>query len=118
MDFDHATRFVRIRAGETTDAYNPKQRSRDWSTPDKFEIHGSLSSSSSRRSPNGLREETTSNAYLTVTDPDCDVRLGDRIRPQPDDGRLWTVTGMPSHDMNPFTGWRPTLEIQLTEWKG
>lgn len=62
--------------------------------------------------------QTTSTAVLTVTDPNADIRLGDRIRPEPADGRMWEVSGFPNRDVNAFTGWQPTLEVQLTEWKG
>jgi hypothetical protein len=113
-----ATTFTRLRAQQIQDPYNPSDISENWDNPKTLTIHGALASSSSRRSPDALREQTTSNAYLTVNDPDADVKLGDRIRPEPDDGRLWEVTGFPSNNVNAFTGWQPTLEIQLSEWKG
>jgi hypothetical protein len=115
---DGATGFMRLRAGETASDYNPNQASRDWDHPILLPVSGALSSSSSRRTPDGLREQTTSTATLTIDDPDADIKLGDRIRPDPDDGRCWEVTGFPSRDVNAFTGWQPTLEIQLTEHKG
>lgn len=113
-----ATSFMRLRAAERASDYNPVRTSRDWDHPILLPITGVLSSSSSRRTPNGLREQTTSNATLTIDDPDADIKLGDRIRPDPDDGRCWEITGFPSSDVNAFTGWQPTLEIQLTEYKG
>jgi hypothetical protein len=118
MGFSHAGKFLRLRAAEISSEYNPERKSRDWDYPDMLEINGALSSSSSRRTPDALREQTTSNAILTLDDPDADVKLGDRIRPDPADGRCWEVTGFPSNDANPFTGWQPTLEINLTEYKG
>ncbi|GAA6124220.1 hypothetical protein BPY_23280 [Bifidobacterium psychraerophilum] len=114
-----ATTFTRLRAQTASDSYNPADEVADWTKPpDDLDIEGSLSSSSSQRTPDGSREQTTSTAYLTIADPDADVRLGDRIRTNPDDGRLWEVSGFPSNDINPFTGWQPTLEVSLTEWKG
>lgn len=113
-----AMRFVRLRAKRRPDPYNPSDFSEDWSQPDRLVVHGALSSSSSRRTPDRLREQTASGAYLTIADQQADVRLGDCIRADPDDGRLWEVTGIPSRDANAFTGWRPTLEIELSEWKG
>ena len=31
---------------------------------------------------------------------------------------MWEVSGFPSRDVNAFTGWQPTMEVQLTEWRG
>ena len=68
--------------------------------------------------PDTLDTQTASTAYLTIPDSTADIRIGDRIRTDPDDGRLWEVDGFPSKDANAFTGWRPTLECRLTERKG
>lgn len=119
MDFNHPQRFIRLRARKTSDPYTPSATVDDWTKPaDEIPVYGALSSASSRRTPDANREPTTSGAYLTVTDPYCDILIGDRIRTEPDDGRLWDVTGFPSNDINPFTGWQPTREIQLTERRG
>lgn len=100
-----ATDFQRLRARRTPRAMNPKQTDEDWQHPDIIELRGALASS-------------TSTAVLTIDNPKADVRIGDRIRAMPDDGRLWEVSGFPSNDVNAFSGWQPTLEIQLTEWRG
>lgn len=114
-----ATRFMRLRAKRKTNPYNPAQHEPDWGVlPDELVIMGALSSSSSMRTPDTLDTQTASTAYLTILDPDTDVKIGDRIRADPDDGRLWEVDGFPSKDANAFTGWRPTLECRLTERKG
>lgn len=114
-----ATRFIRLRAKRKTNPYNPAQNEPDWSVPpDELAIMGALSSSSSMRTTDTLDMQTASTAYLTIPDPDADVKIGDRIRADPDDGRLWEVDGFPSKDANAFTGWRPTLECRLTERKG
>lgn len=126
-----ATRFMRLRAKRKTNPYNPAQNEPDWSVPpDELAIMGALSSSSSTRTSNTLSSssstrtsgtldtQTASTAYLTIPDPTADIRIGDRIRADPDDGRLWEVDGFPSKDANAFTGWRPTLECRLTERKG
>ena len=126
-----ATRFIRLRAKRKANPYNPAQNEPDWSVPpDELAIMGALSSSSSTRTPDTLSSssstrtpdtldtQTESTAYLTIPDPDADIRIGDRIRADPDDGRLWEVDGFPSKDANAFTGWRPTLECRLTERKG
>ena len=103
-----ATDFQRLRARRTPRAMNPKQTDEDWQHPDIIELRGALASSTSTRLPAALDMQTTS----------TDVRIGDRIRAMPDDGRLWEVSGFPSNDVNAFSGWQPTLEIQLTEWRG
>ena len=114
-----ATRFTRLRAKRKANPYNPAQNEPDWSVPpDELAIMGALSSSSSTRAPDTLDTQTASTAYLTIPDPTVDVKIGDRIRADPDDGRLWEVDGFPSKDANAFTGWQPTLECRLTERKG
>lgn len=114
-----ATKWRRLRAKRKANPYNPAQNEPDWSVPpDELTIMGALSSSSSTRTPDTLDTQTESTAYLTIPDPTADVKIGDRIRADLDDGRLWEVDGFPSKDANAFTGWRPTLECRLTERKG
>ena len=114
-----ATKWRRLRAKRKANPYNPAQNEPDWSVPpDELVIMGALASSSSMRTPDTLDTQTASTAYLTIPDSTADVRIGDRIRAGPDDGRLWEVDGFPSKDVNAFTGWRPTLECRLTERKG
>lgn len=113
-----ATQWRRLRATVIKDEYSGELTGEDWDNPDVLEFAGALSSSSSMRTPDALREETTSTAYLTSSDPSLDVMPGDRIRAMPDDGRCWEVTGYPSRDVNAFTGWQPTIEIPLTEYRG
>lgn len=114
-----ATKWRRLRAKRKANPYNPAQNEPDWSAPpDELVIMGALASSSSMRTPDTLDTQTESTAYLTIPDPTADVKIGDRIRADPDDGRLWEVDGFPSKDVNAFTGWRPTLECRLTERKG
>lgn len=113
------TKWRRLRAKRKANPYNTAQNEPDWSVPpDELAIMGALSSSSSIRTPDTLDTQTESTAYLTIPDPTADVKIGDRIRADPDDGRLWEVDGFPSKDANAFTGWRPTLECRLTERKG
>lgn len=113
-----ATKWRRLRARKVDDPYSGEQTGEDWNHPDVLEFAGALSSSSSMRTPDALREETTSTSYLTSTDPSLDIMPGDRIRAMPDDGRCWEVSGYPSRDQNAFTGWRPTIEIPLSEYRG
>ena len=118
LRMDGATVFVRLRARQVSDDYDPSQTVEDWSQPVEMRFRGALASSSSTRTPDVLDNRTTTVAYLTVADPTVDVQAGDRIRPDPADGRWWEVTGVPSRDVNHATGWQPTTEIQMTEWRG
>ena len=118
FDMGGAAMWQRLRAKRVHDAYSGGDTGLDWSDPDVLDIMGALASSSSTRTPSDLRSETSSTAYLTVPDPTVDVRPGDRIRANPDDGRLWEVTGFPARDRNAFTAWQPTAEIPLAEYRG
>lgn len=113
-----ATKWQRLRAKKVKDRYSGKLTGEDWEHPEKLEFAGSLASSSSMRTSDALREETTSTAYLTAADQSLDVMPGDRIRAMPDDGRCWEVSGYPARDSNAFTAWQPTIEIPLSEYRG
>lgn len=113
-----ATTVLRVRPGRRTDPYNPERSVEDWESVDTAELTGFVASSSSSETPDGLREEVSSSAVLTVADPSADVRRGDVIEAVPPDGRRWRVVGFPTTDASPFTGWRPTLEARLEEVVG
>lgn len=110
--------IIRIRAGTKPDPYNPSASAADWEHTDRIELQGFISSSSSTQTSGRLDTTVESTAVLTCPDPDTDIRVGDIIHPKADQSRQWRVTGIPSTDMNPFTGWRPTIEAQLREVKG
>lgn len=112
------TKWRRLRARPVRDRYSGELTGEDWSDPDVLDFAGALASSSSTRTPDSLREQTASTAYLTSPDPTLDIMPGDRIQALPDDGRCWEVSGYPSRDQNAFTSWRPTVEIPLTEYRG
>lgn len=113
-----ARTVARLRPARKADPYNPDRTVEDPSSTDRLELRGFIASSSSTETPDGAREETVSSAVLTVADPGADVRRGDIVETVPPDGRRWRVTGFPSSDESPFTGWRPTLEAQLEEVVG
>ena len=113
-----AGRIRRLRAKEKENPYNPARPVADWDDLDVIELEGFISSSTSMETPDGARDQTSSTAYLTIADPSADVRRGDRIETLPYDGRRWEVTGFPSTDASPFTGWQPTLEATLEEVLG
>lgn len=110
--------FTRLRAGSVENAYNPDSPGSDWAHPETLEFYAAIASSSSNTNTDRLDRQLTSTATLTIPDPHIDIRVGDRIRPNPADGREWRVSGIPATDMNPFTGWNPTMECQLEEVKG
>ncbi len=95
-----ATKWRRLRARKVDDPYSGEQAGEDWSNPG-LRISPALSPAPAR-TPDGLREQTTSTAYLTSPDPSLDIMPGDRIRALPDDGRCWEVSGYPSRDANAF----------------
>lgn len=111
-------RFVRLRAGKTANPYNPDAGGSDWANPEELVVEGFLASSSSATRTSDLDRRVSSTAVLTIPDPDVDIKVGDRIRPEPADGRMWTVGGIPARARNPFTGWHPTMEVQLEEVVG
>lgn len=117
MPLPAAAALARLRARSGTDPYNPGRTVEDWSDPERIEIRGFVSSSSSTETPDAAREEAVSTAVLTCA-PGTDVRRGDRIEAVPPDGRTWRVTGFPARDASPFTGWAPTLEADLEEVVG
>lgn len=117
MAMPFAPNVARLRAGQKADPYNPDRTVDDWDDPERIEFPGFISSSTSTETGDAAREETVSAAVLTC-EPGTDVQKGDRIESVPSDGRLWRVTGFPSQDTSPFTGWQPTLEAELEEVVG
>ncbi len=113
--FSHTREFVRQRAARIVDPYDPDSSVDDWGDPDKIEISGYLDSQSSVEQVDASRAQVVSLTQLIVDDPGADVQRGDRIVKG---GRVWVVTGFPSDDVNPFTGWQPTLVCNLEEVQG
>ena len=114
--------FERLRAVYVPDPYDPDGPGMvNWDNPDVVTVWGFLAStasvqaltSSEQDSP--VRSQLITTNMLTLADPDADVERGDRIR---QGKRIWTVTGYPSHDTNPFTGWQPTRVCFLEEVTG
>lgn len=112
-----AAGVVRIRPSRRRDPYNPAREVEDGGAGDELELRGFIASSSSTVSTDGAREQTSSSSTLTVVGS-ADIRPGDIVRAEPDDGRRWRVTGFASKDANPFTGWQPTTEANLEEVLG
>lgn len=113
--FEHTTTFVRQRAGLTVDPYDPDSAVEDWNNPVEITLEGYFASQNSTEQTDEVREQVSTTKQLVIDDPSADVKRGDRIKL---DDRVWTVTGFPEDDQNPFTGWRPTLVVSLAEWRG
>ena len=118
MDFPAGEDVVRERRREVPDPYNPdKPRRGEWTGPlDRVTLERAfVASSSSSSLRNATREQTLTAKSLYLSDPDADVRAGDRILAA---GVAYYIHAKPSSDRNPFTGWRPALEIPLEENDG
>ena len=114
-----ATKWRRLRARKVDDPYSGEQAGEDWSNPETLDFAGALASSSSTRTPDGLREATWDEALDLVAGKLRDTWKADKSRlALPDDGRRWEVSGYPSRDANAFTSWQPTVEIPLSEYRG
>jgi hypothetical protein len=116
-DPQHLESFTRLRAQLVPDPYNTDALVEDWKLPTvDIELRGAWSSTGSSVGADPVREHTSTSKQLVIFDPDADVRNGDRIRDA--GGSIFTVNGRPDRDQNPFTGWRPTLVINVEEGTG
>lgn len=113
--FEHPEPVDRLRAGVVVDEYSQKPIGEDWSKMTTLPLEGAISSTGQTQADGTQRRQTTVSALLTIADPGADVKIGDRIRRGTD---LWSVVEFPEIDMNPFTGWRPTLVVALEEVHG
>lgn len=115
-EFAYTTTFIRQRAVIVSDPYDPDGEGvPDWSAPDEIEVYGYLASRSSVEQPGAVREQVVTTKQLVLDDPGVDVERGDRIK---QGAHVWTVTGFPATDVNPFTGWQPTRVCDLVEGVG
>ena len=114
----HLTRFCLTRRIYEDDPYNPDASIRTyvesaWSR----DVYGYLDSGVSEMGPGPDREQVTSRA--TITFPmSRSMQLmgpGDMLT---EVDRRWRVTGVAAQDQNPFTGWQPTLVVEVEEVKG
>ncbi|WP_194385363.1 hypothetical protein [Microbacterium luteum] len=113
----HLEPFTRLRAQRKPDRYNPERTVEDWSQPPvELSLSGAWSSGGSTAGTDAVREQRTTTKQIVIFDPEADVVAGDRVRAA--DGTVHTVTGRPERDQNPFTGWRPTLVLNVEEVTG
>lgn len=114
--FEHGEEFVRLRAVLVRDPYSGKEIGADWSRPDEADLVGAyFSSQGSTDGDDPVRRQTSTRLQLIIPDPGADVRRGDRIRRG---DRTWSVVGFPEADTNPWTGWRPSLVVDLEDYQG
>lgn len=113
MDFPTALR--RLRPKQVQDPMNPRRTVESWDETDELVLAGFLDSEASSEVTGASREELVHTATLYLDDPTADVRRGDLIT---DGTHKWRVQGFPAAPMNPFTGWRPYIEIRLQEVTG
>lgn len=115
FQFEHTRTFARQRARQVADPYDPESTTEDWGTPDEIPLDGHFASQSSSEQTGEVREQVSTSKQLVIDDPAADVQRGDRIKLG---NRTWTVVGFSEDDVNPFTGWQPTLVVNLEEWRG
>lgn len=120
MGFAFGETVIRERRPRVPNPYNPDEMvAGDWTDElDKLEIEdASIDSRSSiaPASPTRSQVLTTQTLYVDSQD-DVDVKVGDRIRVSDDE--VYYVNVRPVRGKNPFTGWRPPVEIQLDMTEG
>lgn len=115
--FGNSESVYRDRRPQVPDQYNPDRTvPGDWANAESVELTGAfLDFQSSSLNADGARGRTDTRYTLYLSNPDADVRQGDRIRSG--DLTLY-VNDMPHSPRNPFTGWRPVREIPLDHTSG
>lgn len=113
--FGYTQQFERRRAGRKPDPYNPARTVEDWSNPVISTVDGYIASGESSQQSDPVRDRIASAAEFVSDDPQADIQEGDLLILG---NRQWLVTGFPANDINPFTGWQPTLVAKLEEQRG
>lgn len=114
---EHLEAFMRLRAQQTPDSYNADREVDDWGKePEELPLRGSWDSGGSSFGSDPVREQLSTSKRIAIFTPDADVREGDRIRAA--DGAVFLVTGRPARDVNPWSGWQPTVVLDVEEVKG
>lgn len=108
--------IYRDRRQPVPDPYNPGRNAPgSWDDAQTITLDDAwIASSSSTAVRDAPRSELLTAKSLYCL-PDADVKVGDRIR---DGSYVGLVRVRPSADTNPFTGWRPVLEVPLEEVSG
>jgi hypothetical protein len=115
VQMDSLTTLTRKRAKKKEDPYNPERTVEDWTDPDVLAFSGYVSSQTSTEQTDAVRAKLITTVQIIVPNPTVDVMEGDRVT---DGTHSWSVTGIPIKDINPFTGWQPTLVVDVEEVDG
>lgn len=118
MEFSAGETVIRERRVPVVDPYDPTTEvAGTWDDPlDTLTIENVFIASTSSASPaDATRSQILTQKSLYCTAPDVDVKAGDRIRRGPE---LYYVNDRPAADQNPFSGWRPVVEIPLDMTEG
>ena len=120
MDFEFGETVHRDRRPGIADPYNPARTvPGDWAGAETIVLElAFVAASSSRALTTATRMQMLTAKSLYLTEPDADVKAGDRIRvggteDDLDSGTPYMVPARPAGDTNPFTGWQPVVEIPL-----
>lgn len=117
MDFPHGVTVLRDRRLQVPDPNNPQRTiPGPWSTAVTVTLQNAFIASASSASIRDGNRQQILTAKSLYCQPDADVRDGDRVRAP--DGYVGYVHVIPSGDTNPFTGWRPVVEVPLEEARG
>jgi hypothetical protein len=112
MEFPFGVTVYRDRRKQVPDPYNPALTTAgDWDPEQTVELEQAfVASSSSTSVSDATRSQLLTSKSLFLSDPEADVRPGDRIRVG---AAEYFVHVRPEADVNPFTGWQPAVEIPL-----
>jgi hypothetical protein len=123
--FVFGEKVIRDRRERVVDKYRPTVTTEgEFDASLSIELAGAfVASTSSTAIPDADRSQLLTAKSLFLTDPDADVLPRDRIRVGGlvDDfttGTPYLVVARPAADINPFTGWRPGVEIPLENAEG
>lgn len=120
MDFPYGETLTRERRQPVEDPYGEPGATVPGSWTDDLDEIGLpgayIAASSSTALTDATRQQVLTSKSLYATDPDVDVRVGDRIRRGSEPP--YYVNARPAADTNPFTGWTPIIEIPLDMTEG
>lgn len=119
FDFHAGVSVTRLRRPLVPDQYDPDGPGKlgPWSEATEVTLsYAFIASATSSENRTEDRVSVTTSKALFLTDQTADVRHGDRVRDH--DGITYEVDARPAADTNPWTGWRPIVEIPLTLKEG
>jgi hypothetical protein len=121
-EFPHGQTIYRDRRAAAAGSYNPDATKRTGAWGDELALPGAYLDIPSATAPgSGTRSQALSERVLFVPDQALDVQKGDRIRiggTVEEPTEVWFVNVPPARVKNPFTGWKPPMEIPLEQTEG